>query len=368
MTIEHFFNSQSPQSNIKAKIVAKYFYVWATIIVHHARARNIAFVDLFAGQGRYEDGSDSTPILVLETAINNVPIAKSASFWFNDHNANFIATLEETAQTLPGIDKLNKLPEFSTVKVDDQLVEKLKQRANIPTLLFIDPWGYKSLSLDLINSVLQHPKSEVIFFFNYLRINAAITNRYFEQHIYNLFGQITANELRNRIRTEDLNSYAREVAVVDAVTSALQSDYAKFVQSFRFLNDAGTRCTHHLIFATKHPLGLAKMKDIMAPFSTGTIDGVPDYEYNPAALRQHPLELADPIADLGVLLLRLFSGQTKTVKQIYEDHQAQGGYLKKNYRTALLRLESEGRIQANPNKGTRRKNTMGDNVQITFPG
>jgi len=56
-----FFDERDDQSEVKARIVSKYFYVWAKIIVPHARSQRIAYIDLFAGPGRYKDGSASTP-------------------------------------------------------------------------------------------------------------------------------------------------------------------------------------------------------------------------------------------------------------------------------------------------------------------
>jgi three-Cys-motif partner protein len=41
----------------------------------------------------------------------------------------------------------------------------------VPTLVFLDPCGYKGLSLKLISSVLAGFGNDCIFFFNYSRIN-----------------------------------------------------------------------------------------------------------------------------------------------------------------------------------------------------
>ena len=71
---ENFFEEQSQQSQIKAAIVSKYFWAWGED--HHRlpqggrrRTPEIAYIDLFAGPGRYKDGAKSTPLLILEQAI-----------------------------------------------------------------------------------------------------------------------------------------------------------------------------------------------------------------------------------------------------------------------------------------------------------
>ena len=62
--IRHFFDETTEQSAIKAKILSDYFWAWAKVIIPTAKKspRNrIAYIDLFAGPGRYKDGTKSTP-------------------------------------------------------------------------------------------------------------------------------------------------------------------------------------------------------------------------------------------------------------------------------------------------------------------
>jgi hypothetical protein len=71
-TIKQFFNETTEQSTIKAKIVSDYFWAWAKVIIQtvkKSQRNRIAYIDLFAGPGRYKDGTKSTPLLVLEKAI-----------------------------------------------------------------------------------------------------------------------------------------------------------------------------------------------------------------------------------------------------------------------------------------------------------
>jgi hypothetical protein len=51
--------------------VSKYFDVWANVIIPTQKSYpalssgKIAYIDLFAGLGRYDDGAQSTPIKIL---------------------------------------------------------------------------------------------------------------------------------------------------------------------------------------------------------------------------------------------------------------------------------------------------------------
>jgi three-Cys-motif partner protein len=88
MTETSFFNEQKEQSLIKARIVEKYFWAWAKVIISTVKKSSseprIAYIDLFAGAGRYKDGSKSTPVKVLETAIADPDLRNMLVSIFND--------------------------------------------------------------------------------------------------------------------------------------------------------------------------------------------------------------------------------------------------------------------------------------------
>ena len=71
MSDQNFFEESREQSVVKATIVSKYFWAWAKVIIPAAKAHGgkIAYLDLFAGPGRYQDGTKSTPLLILQKAI-----------------------------------------------------------------------------------------------------------------------------------------------------------------------------------------------------------------------------------------------------------------------------------------------------------
>lgn len=109
MANENFFNESSEQSQIKAEIVAQYFWAWAKIIiptVKKSRTNRIAYIDLFAGPGRYVDGTKSTPLLVLERAINDEDMRQMLVTMFNDANKDNTASLEQAINEIPSIENL----------------------------------------------------------------------------------------------------------------------------------------------------------------------------------------------------------------------------------------------------------------------
>jgi hypothetical protein len=115
------------------------------------------------------------------------------------------------------------------------------------------------------------------------------------------------------------------------------------------------------------------MKEIMAGESSTAAQGVPSFEYNPAATLEHPLlfELSRPLDDLADMLLRDFAGKIRTMKAIYEQHNVDTPYISSNYKEILAKLEDEGKIQVNPPADRRPKRkgkvTFADRVKVTFP-
>jgi three-Cys-motif partner protein len=72
MSAVKFFEERSDQSEVKARIVQKYFFAWANVVAPSAitfGSKKIAYIDLYAGPGRYKDGAASTPVLVLQNAV-----------------------------------------------------------------------------------------------------------------------------------------------------------------------------------------------------------------------------------------------------------------------------------------------------------
>lgn len=371
MADNSFFDESREQSQVKTAIVAKYFDAWSRVMISaqrrvSAQPGRIAYIDLFAGPGRYKDGTKSTPLLILEKAIQDANLRQMLVTLFNDKDEENKRSLGKAIHDLPGIDTLKYAPRVICHEIGDQVVQQFVQMRFAPTLFFVDPWGYKGLSLQLINSVLKDWGCDCIFFFNYNRINMGLPNQAVKDHIDALFGKQRADRLR--IRLECLPPEMREFEIIEEICQALKEMGGTYVLPFGFMNDRGTRTSHHLIFVSKAIKGYEIMKDIMARESSEALQGVASFDYSPADQRQPLLfELARPLDDLEKMLLTEFAGQTLPMQAIYERHNVGRRFIKKNYKDALISLEHSNKITADPPAVQRRQGTFGDNVRATFP-
>lgn len=372
MSTEEFFNESREQSEIKSRIVTKYFWAWAKVIIPTVKTRGnrIAYIDLFAGPGRYASGTVSTPLMVLNKAVADPDMRKMLVTIFNDKNREYVGSLKQAINTLPGIAQLKHRPEVRSDQVGEEIVKMFGRIKLIPTFFFVDPWGYKGLSLALINSVLKDWGCDCVFFFNYNRINMGLNNEKVCEHMDALFGKTRADSIRLKLAGLDPNE--RELLIIEELSNALKEMGAKFVLPFAFKNEQGTRTKHHLIFISKSFKGYEIMKEIMAKESSETEQGVPSFEYSPAS-KDYPtlFALNLPLDDLEEMLLNKFQGQTITMQMIYVRHSVDKSYIKANYKSVLAKMEMTRKISANPPVEYRPTKkgvvTFGDNVVVTFP-
>ncbi|MDD5008172.1 MAG: three-Cys-motif partner protein TcmP [Syntrophorhabdaceae bacterium] len=373
MGLENFFDETSEQSTVKTTIVSKYFQAWAKVMIPTIRKigkDRLAYIDLFSGPGGYKDGTKSTPLIILEMAIKDPDLRQMLVTIFNDKNPENAKSLKEALGNLPGINTLKYRPQIMQEEVGPKIEEAFEQIKLVPALIFIDPWGYKGLSRELIHSVLKDWGCDCILFFNFKRINMALSNKAFEELMFSMFGKERAAALSKLV--ENLTPEKREPVVLEELFKTLKEIGGKFVLPFCFKNARGTRTSHYLVFVTKHFRGYEIMKEIMAPESTLSDQGVPSFEYC-LADKQQPLlfEFTRPLSELGNMLLKEYAGQTISMKEIYERHSIGKPYLCRNYKTVLAQLENEGKIKAKPPAEKRRttngKKTFADKVAVIFP-
>ena len=368
MSTGGFFKESTEQSRIKTRIVSKYFTAWAQVVIPPTKGRGgnrIAFIDLFAGPGRYGDKVSSTPLRVLGSAVKNPALKDMLVSIFNDVDPEHVHSLQKAIDSNPELEQLKHKPLLWNYRVGNELVEQLEGVTLVPTLLFVDPWGYKGLSLRLIASVLKDWGSDCVIFFNYNRINSGLHNQTVREHMHALFGPERAEDLRQRL--PHLRGIAREDAILGETAEAFKERGGKFFLSFRFWRETETRISHHLLFVSKHFRGYQIMKDIMAKESSSFDQGVPSFEYNP---RDYSLrfEFSDrPLDALESQLLNDFQDRTRTLPQIYKEHSIGKRFILKNYRQALIDLEAKGAIEVDPPSPQRKKNTFASHVRASFP-
>ncbi|ODT14195.1 MAG: hypothetical protein ABS35_35530 [Kaistia sp. SCN 65-12] len=369
-----FFQEQSDQSEVKASIVAKYFVAWARVMLGNRRKyghfSKLGYIDLFAGPGRYQDGSKSTPLLVLEQSLATPGLADILVTMFNDKDDQNIASLTDAINELPGLSALKHQPRIYCGEVGADAEAMFRSIKMCPTFSFVDPFGYKGLSRGFIQAMVKDWGCECVFFFNYGRINAGINNDFVRAHMDALFGRERIDRMRGVV--SEMPSDERVNFVLEELAEALRDLGANYILPFRFKRADGSRTSHALIFVSKKVLGYNIMKEIMAKESSTEDEGVPSFTYSPADARTPFLfSFNRPIAGLADDLMKRFAGRTVSMGEVHEAHHVDTPFIERNYKRALCELEAAGRILADPPASKRRmhkgERTFGDEVRVTFP-
>lgn len=304
--------------------------------------------------------------MILERAVADPKICERLVALFNDKDENNTATLQKEIDAINGVERLKFKPKVFNGEIGDKTVKNFNSMRLIPTFFFVDPFGYKGLSLELVNSVLKHWGCDCVFFFNYNRINMGISNTSVDDEMDAIFGKTRADAIRTRFIERHHRPSEREVFLVDEMKKALEEMGGEYVLPFRFRNLQGSRTTHHQFFVCKHFRGYEIMRDVMYKHShkEGT---VANFEYNPADAKWPSLfELVRPLGDLEDLLLADCAGQSTYFRPLFEKHSKGKGYVAKNYREVICRMADEGKVNLeSPTK--RRKGEIGPKVKIIFP-
>jgi len=374
-TNEQFFETPSEQSQVKAKIVVDYFSAWSRVIRDHWDSTiPIGYIDLFCGPGTYKDGTKSVPLLLIEKVLNDPRLSRRMMFSFNDEDENNIACLKQAISCVPNIATISASIQYSSKTIDASFGHNVTVAPNIPILSFVDPFGYKGITKELISKLIESNGSDCIFFFNYNRINMALSsNTKFDEYLEGIFGQERTAELRQKLLP--LTPAEREPVVLNALMGALKEESGRYALPFKFYSKEMRRTSHFIIFVSKHRQGLKIMKEIMYANSAKDIDGVATFEFKDSYNFNSDFEqlciFNRPLQSLCEDLYNKNKGKQKTVKELYDPfvYDVSNYFVAKNVKDALKRLEAENRlvvISGRKRKYVKNEITMPDAAVVKF--
>ncbi|MBA4132023.1 MAG: hypothetical protein C0519_11425 [Hyphomicrobium sp.] len=377
-TKKFFTDPQRVTSAIKTKIVVEYFKSWASILWGVVKSNNrphLRYVDLFAGTGKI-DGVKSTPLLIMEHVISKPELAESVGALLNDLNSDHIKQLEENLKALPGYETLKRPPRTRTGPVDEKLVDIFTKSNNVPSFSFIDPFGYKGLTLPLVKALVSGFGSDLVLFFSFDSINRAVSNKLVKEHMNALFGQKRAERLH--AVAKGMRPDEREELLIEAFIEAVTEDLGyEYVIPYVFEKEDKDRTSHYLIFISKHSRGFNIMKDIMYKESQDKTQGIAKFGYvRQVNAEKTPLLhlMNTPLSDFGRQLCADYAGRSlsrKALRDDFDKHYPRNRFVNKNWRDVLSELEQEGKITCKPPRLERKVQkgevTFGENTVVTFP-
>ena len=238
----------------------------------------IYYIDLFSGQGYYNDGTPSTPIVLLDlvSQFKSEDIRRKLQVVLNDNTASTYEKLCDAVNKHEVISKLTFKPLVLNKKASEVPIDKYIS-GNKPCFSFVDPFGYIDVSADQIWTLVRNLGSDCVLFFNANRILQDLGKQ--SQEIY--FSDIFGSELQTakKIHQDTIISQQTKCEgflkcfsknLYETMNRDKSTKYKLFLLPFRFESDDRVTTSHYILFISKSHKAIQEMKKVMLKFSTNT--------------------------------------------------------------------------------------------------
>jgi three-Cys-motif partner protein len=358
MKESEFFEKQTISSKIKASIVSEYFPNYCKIIIKKHSPKELRYIDLFAGPGLYGDGNVSTPILIARHCQHDDFLRTNVKFIFNDNQ--YSSTLEQNFYREFPDGTFPKKVHFgkSTVGENQAISDFLVTNTHIgkfnesPSLLFIDPFGYKGIETKILAEFLKNWGNEIFLFVNTKRIHPALENDKFDPLMKDLFP--TTLEIIRKDRMYKSTVAERLSLIINKLGDEYQSllGGTVYYTAFKFQEEDIDATSHYILHLTKGDRGYDLIKTTYNDFANvGTVfDGINTYTFDAKKFDKPANELFDlksiNIDKLKDELYSSFRSKKISANDLFENHHTSGLYSRSHYTDALRRLVDEGKLTA----------------------
>ncbi len=357
ITTDNFFKLKRNSSEIKSEILVEYFKFWCSVLLYGQKYKKIdevIFIDLFAGPGRYENGEPSTPLKIVESIYKShgqtIDLNRSVKTFFNDEKKKLVTDLDANFKNLDYYERLVNKPVILNQQASKEMLKSLLKQ-KIPTLTFIDPFGY-SYSMEMLLSSVKEWGSDLFMLFNINRIRAAISNPLVEKLMNEIF-EDKLPEIRSFYK-EEKNPAKRERFIIERFENIFK-EKGYFVFKFRINFPGKDQSSHYLYLVTKVEMAYQRIKEIMKKYSDYQQDGIPLFTAN---FKYKTSILFGDLEEFSIynierdLLKRKSEFEGKSIENIYENHSRNTNYIKENYKQAIFNLKEKKLVSIHNNKIT----------------
>lgn len=371
---DSFFEEQREQSHLKTEIVVCYLEAWCSIVWPQLKAhghKSIKYVDLFSGPGIYDDGRPSTPLEVMNLLEREEWLQDTLETTFFEEKTSHYERLKEVIYGHPVFTKLRFKPNIKNQAIRQTEIQSVLDIADTGTFTLIDPFGYKDVSLELLDVVSRDRCCECLFFLSVSGIERNVVDIQKRGQFENLLGPSGYRKV-----TEIANRPHSSLEFMRGLIEALRGELTRlkkvYVLSFCFEYPDRKKPSHCLVFVSKHPKGFEVMRDIMIKRSIKDSDDFPLYMFSPIRRienTQQEMFTGGMLLALAEELLSVYRGQLRSAQWVLHDQTLMGcPYRDKLVRKALTHLWNAGKIGVEkPIAANKRDRVISNKDTLVFP-
>lgn len=351
----------APHTIAKIRILEAYLVAWFQILgtSKYRSGQGLVYIDGFAGPGKYRNFSKGSPVAALVAA--KTALSRSSDRWRADKiHCCFIEERPTRAEFLQSqVEPFLGDKQIVVIPLTDTFTNGLiRLRTNYsylfnrqwPLFAFIDPCGATGVPLSDISSLLMNQTAEVLLNFDADGIG----------RIYKAGGRANHEALLNEIysdsswksRFENIGSFdslCREA--LELYKEKLQRMGVKYVFPFEMRTKANT-INYFLLFASRHQLGLVKMKEAMK-----RVDQSGEYCFSDARIGQGGLFRFDDPKPYAEEMIHRFAGLSVKYSDLLDFALLQSPFI--HPKSMLKILEEQDNIQITSN-GERKRGTFNE--------
>jgi three-Cys-motif partner protein len=351
-----FFTSKKAAAILKHAVLDQYVDPFAMKTGSRSPGGRVAFIDGYAGEGRYGDGAEGSPALLISKAHKLSAHRRIECFFVEQDPATFRKLQRVVSSEAQGL-----TVEVVQGNVEDHLDDLLGKAGGIPLFVFFDPFGLMP-PFDAVVKVfdrpygLRAPATEVLINFNasgLRRIAGHLTSAHPNAATLERMDEVCGGSWWRKTWLDHLDDKdAAEEAVVEEYAKRLRKAARCGSWTFDVRNRADLKPAYHLVFLSRHPdgmllfgdalsLGLEKWrKEVTRVENEGSLFDPDDvFKENETALA------AGWVTEIGKNLRHLLSqGKTFTVLDRYDEvyGSSLGMAREKHLRKAWKELHAEG--------------------------
>ncbi|MEW9555956.1 three-Cys-motif partner protein TcmP [Nonomuraea sp. NPDC050783] len=257
-----FFEGKKAAAILKHEILKQYAAPFTGKVGKYSQGNRVAFIDGYAGEGQYQDGTEGSPALLMRTAHKLLP-TRRLECMFVEKDRDCL----EKLRALVAAEGQGVIAEVYEGDVKEHLDVLLERNKGIPLFVFLDPFGLMVPFDDVVKIFKRSggtgaPATEVLINFNATglrRIAGHLSSSTPSEATLRRMDDVCGGNWWRKSWIDNANDrQAAEAAVVEGyakrLSEAATPHYGYWTAEVR--NKAHHKPLYYLIFLTRHIEGL----------------------------------------------------------------------------------------------------------------